>query len=128
MNEEDIEKISFLDLYEILDISKDTCDRKKLKKNYKKLVLCLHPDKNKGESEAFELVNLAYTVLKDKFSKKIYDKKRKKYLNSKDFNLLKTENKNIDIKSNIPDTKEDANIKFKKFYKRRIAIERYYSC
>jgi len=113
MNEEDIEKISFLDLYEILDISKDSCDRKKLKKNYKKLVLCLHPDKNKGESEAFELVNLAYTVLKEKYLKKTYDKKRKEYLNSKDFNSLKNENNNIEINSNIPDNKEDANIKFK---------------
>ena len=32
MNEDDIEKIVYLDLYEILDISKDSYDKKKLKK------------------------------------------------------------------------------------------------
>ena len=110
MNEDDIEKISYLDLYEILDISKDTYDKKKLKKNYKKLVLCLHPDKNGGESEAFEFVNLAYTVLKDKYLKKTYDKKRKEYLNSKDFSSLKSQ---ITIKSDIPDNEDDAKQNFK---------------
>ena len=113
MNEDDIEKISYLDLYEILDISKDTYDKKKLKKNYKKLVLCLHPDKNEGESEAFEVVNLAYTILKDKYLKKTYDKKRKEYLNSKDFNSLKSQKNTIDIKSDIPDNEDDAKQKFK---------------
>jgi curved DNA-binding protein CbpA len=113
MNEDDIEKISYLDLYEILDISKDTYDKKKLKKNYKKLVLCLHPDRNNGESEAFEVVNLAYTILKDKYLKKTYDKKRKEYLNSKDFNSLKSQNDNINLNSNIPDNEDDAKQKFK---------------
>jgi curved DNA-binding protein CbpA len=113
MNEDDIEKISYLDLYEILDISKDTYEKKKLKKNYKKLVLCLHPDKNGGESEAFEVVNLAYTVLKDKYLKKTYDKKRKEYLNSKDFSSLKSQNNFTDLKLDIPDNEDDAKQNFK---------------
>ena len=111
MNEDDIEKISYLDLYEILDISKDSYDKNKIKKIYKKLILRLHPDKNGGDSESFEIVNLAYTVLKDKILKKIYDKKRKEYLNSKDFNSLKLENK-IMCDKNIPLNEDDAKIKF----------------
>ena len=80
MNEDDINKISYLDLYEILDISKDNFDLKKIKKNYKKLILRLHPDKTGEDSQAFELVNLAYTILKDNKLKLIYDSKRKMYL------------------------------------------------
>ena len=113
MNEDDIEKISYLDLYEILDISKQSYDKNKLKKNYKKLVLRLHPDKNGGDSESFEIVNLAYTILKDKFLKKLYDKKRKNYLNSKDFNSLKFENNQVKFDNNIPSHFDEAKIKFK---------------
>ena len=111
MNEDDIEKISYLDLYEILDISKDSYDKNKLKKIYKKLILRLHPDKNGGDSESFEIVNLAYTVLKDKILKKIYDKKRKEYLNSKDFSSLKFDKVKYD--KNMPSNKDEAKIKFK---------------
>ena len=112
MNEEDIEKIVYLDLYEILDISKDSYDKKKLKKNYKKLVLVLHPDKKGGDSEAFELVNLAYSILKDKTFKKLYDKKRKEHLNSRDFNDLKSDN-TMQFISSIPDDEDSAKINFK---------------
>ena len=113
MNEDDIEKISYLDLYEILDISKESYDKNKLKKIYKKLVLRLHPDKNGGDSESFEIVNLAYTILKDKFLKKIYDKKRNDYLDSKDFNTLKFENNQVKYDKTMPTNLDEAKIKYK---------------
>ena len=113
MNEDDIEKISYLDLYEILDISKENYDKNKLKKNYKKLVLRLHPDKNGGDSESFEIVNLAYTILKDKILKKMYDKKHKDYLNSNDFNSLKFKNNQVKYDINMPTNEDEAKIKFK---------------
>ena len=117
MNEDDINKISYLDLYEILDISKDNFDLKKIKKNYKKLILRLHPDKTGEDSQAFELVNLAYTVLKDNKLKLIYDSKRKMYLQNSTFFDLK---KSKIINNNFPSNKDEAVKHFKKldlFYK-----------
>ena len=104
MNEDDIDKICYLDLYEILDISKDNFDLKKTKKNYKKLILRFHPDKSGEDSQAFEFVNLAYTILKDPKTKNIYDSKRKLYLQNSTF---------IDLKKNkinniFPSNKDDA--------------------
>ena len=81
MDANDIEKISSLDLYEILDIEKDS-NISKIKKSYKKLVLRFHPDKSKGTEEEFELINLAYTILKDEKLRKLYDNHRDIYLNS----------------------------------------------
>ena len=104
MNEDDVKKISYLDLYEILDISKDNFDLKKTKKNYKKLILRFHPDKSGEDSQAFEFVNLAYTILKNQKTKNIYDSKRKLYLQNSTF---------IDLKKNkinniFPSNKDDA--------------------
>ncbi len=111
MNEDDINNISYLDLYEILDISKDNFDFKKIKKNYKKLILRLHPDKTGEDSQAFELVNLAYTILKDNKLKLIYDSKRKNYLQNSTFFDLK---KSKIINNNFPSNKDDAIKHFKK--------------
>ncbi len=111
MNENDIEEISHLDLYEILDISNDFSESK-LKKNYKKLVLKLHPDKPGGDNDAFELVNLAWSILKNSKMRKIYIKKRKEYLDSRDFNCLKYNKE--DISTNIPKTEDEAKEKFLK--------------
>ena len=111
MNESDIENISHLDLYEILDISKESSESK-IKKSYKKLVLRLHPDKPSGDEEAFELVNLSYTILRSEKLRKIYDIKRDDYLNSRDFRSLKYEK--IEKPSTIPETKEMAKSNFKK--------------
>ncbi|KAL4570440.1 hypothetical protein LXL04_026092 [Taraxacum kok-saghyz] len=48
-----------------------------IKKQYKKLALILHPDKNTfvASEEAFKLVNEAFTVLSDKIKRKEYDMK-----------------------------------------------------
>ena len=114
MNEDDIKKISYLDLYEILDISKDNFDLKKLKKNYKKLILRLHPDKTNTDSEAFELVNLAYTILKDNNLKIIYNLNRKQYLQNSTFIDLKKSNNDI---QNFHMNKDQALKNFKKLEK-----------
>ena len=114
MNEDDIKKICYLDLYEILDISKDNFDIKKLKKNYKKLILRLHPDKTNQDSEAFELVNLAYSILKNDNLKTIYNSNRKLYLQNSTFIDLKNNNIN---NLNIPLNKEDALKNYKRLEK-----------
>lgn len=115
MNTSDIEKISSLDLYEILDLEKD-CSVSKIKKSYKKLVLRFHPDKsNENTEEEFELVNLAYTVLKDEKLRKSYDNQRDIYLNSRDFNTLKKDINDSNFK--FPENKEKAVISFKKLEK-----------
>lgn len=105
MNEDDIQKICYLDLYEILDISKDNFDLKKTKKNYKKLILRFHPDKSGEDSQAFEFVNLAYTILKNEKTKEIYDSKRKLYLENSSFIDLKNSKLH---NNNFPSNKDEA--------------------
>ena len=110
MDIDNIEDIADIDLYEILDVKKDACNNK-IKKAYKSLVLRVHPDKTNGDSEQFELVNLAYTVLKSEKLRKLYDKKRNSYLNNKCFNDLKNISNNLD--NSIPGNKKDAIKKYK---------------
>lgn len=101
----DFKKIAELDLYEILNVNQKD-DLKKIKKSYKKLVLKIHPDKPTGDREMFELVNLAYLVLKNEKNRKIYDSERDNYIeNNKSFENLKF---NRDNKNIIPISKEDA--------------------
>ncbi|KAL5209875.1 hypothetical protein ABZP36_005498 [Zizania latifolia] len=66
------------DWYSILSVE-TSADDETLKKQYRKLVLQLHPDKNKsvGAEGAFRLVQEAWTVLSDKIKKALYDQKRK---------------------------------------------------
>eukprot|EP01018_Ginkgo_biloba_P026276 Gb_21956 [translate_table: standard] len=49
-----------------------------IKKQYRKLALLLHPDKNKcaGAEEAFKLIGEAWGVLSDKVQRSLYDHKR----------------------------------------------------
>ena len=110
MNENDIDKILNLDLYEILDISENS-SKEKIKKSYKSLILRVHPDKANGDSSQFELVNIAYTILKKEKLRKIYNKKREEYLANKNFNDLKSNcNNNISLGFN----KQDAKTNFRK--------------
>uniref|UniRef100_T1JJ41 J domain-containing protein n=1 Tax=Strigamia maritima TaxID=126957 RepID=T1JJ41_STRMM len=62
------------DYYEILNVAKDVGDSE-LKKQYRKLALQFHPDKNKapGASEAFKAIGNAFAVLSDAQKRKKYD-------------------------------------------------------
>ncbi|KAH7431507.1 hypothetical protein KP509_08G052600 [Ceratopteris richardii] len=65
------------DWYAILQIE-PTADDALVKRQYRKLALILHPDKNKssGAESAFKLVGEALQVLSDKVKRLVYDAKR----------------------------------------------------
>lgn len=65
------------DWYSILSVPTNA-DDEKIKKQYRKLVLQFHPDKNKsvGAEGAFQMVQEAYTVLSDRTKRAVYDQKR----------------------------------------------------
>jgi len=66
--------LSKKDYYEILGIEKTASDEE-IKKQYKKLALKLHPDKNRSpkSTEAFKKVTQAFSCLSNKEKRKIYD-------------------------------------------------------
>jgi curved DNA-binding protein CbpA len=77
MDNINIEDIIDIDLYEVLNIEKNTND-KDIKKQYKKLILKFHPDKNSNtdNNEIYELITLAYNILINKELKVLYDELR----------------------------------------------------
>ena len=62
------------DYYEIIGVPK-TATEEEIKKNYKKLALKLHPDKNHSPqaTEAFKKVTQAFSCLSNKEKRKVYD-------------------------------------------------------
>ncbi|KAG0446594.1 hypothetical protein HPP92_028755 [Vanilla planifolia] len=64
------------DWYAVLHVSA-SADEETVKKQYRKLALLLHPDKNKsaGAEGAFQIVSEAWSVLSDKSKKMVYDQK-----------------------------------------------------
>ena len=89
INIEDIIKDD-VNLYEVLNINIDASDIE-IKKQYKKLILKYHPDKNQDDTDVFltfELITLAYNVLSNKELKKLYNELR---LIKWDFTKLKIE-------------------------------------
>ena len=89
INIEDIIKDD-VNLYDVLNINIDASDIE-IKKQYKKLVLKFHPDKNQDDTDVsltFELITLAYNVLSNKELKKLYNELR---LIKWDFTKLKIE-------------------------------------
>ncbi|KAL3633656.1 hypothetical protein CASFOL_022418 [Castilleja foliolosa] len=65
------------DFYSILGLN-PSADRSKLKKQFKKLAIMLHPDKNKtaGADGAFRLVSEAWALLSDHSRRVSYDQRR----------------------------------------------------
>ncbi|CAN6464702.1 unnamed protein product [Victoria cruziana] len=65
------------DWYEILCVNA-MADDETVKKQYRKLALMLHPDKNKsvGAEGAFKFISEAWSVLSDKLRRSVYDNKR----------------------------------------------------
>jgi len=86
INIEDIIKDD-VNLYEVLNINDDASDIE-IKKQYKKLILKYHPDKNQTDTDIYELITLAYNILSNKELKKLYNELR---LIKWDFTKLKTE-------------------------------------
>ncbi|KAL1812965.1 hypothetical protein ACET3Z_023030 [Daucus carota] len=72
-----------IDFYLILGLE-PFCDKWTLKKQYKKMAVLLHPDKNKtvGADGAFKLVSEAFTLLSDNAKRRSYDQRRKKQISS----------------------------------------------
>ncbi|KAL7128564.1 hypothetical protein ABFS83_13G004200 [Erythranthe nasuta] len=66
-----------LDFYLILGVD-SSVDKSKLKRQYKKLAVMLHPDKNRtiGADGAFRLVSEAWTLLSDSAKRRSYDQRR----------------------------------------------------
>ncbi|XP_062219141.1 uncharacterized protein LOC133918981 [Phragmites australis] len=66
------------DWYHIMSLNA-YADEEEVKKQYRKLALQLHPDKNKsvGAEAAFKLISEAWSVLSDKSRKMLYDQKRR---------------------------------------------------
>ena len=75
-----------IDYYEILEITPNASPEL-IKKQFRKLSLKYHPDKNKGiNSEKFILIKEAYDILIDEDKRNIYDYQRK-FSFLKDYNL-----------------------------------------
>jgi curved DNA-binding protein CbpA len=87
MDNINIEDIIDVNLYEVLNISDDASEIE-IKKQYKKLILKYHPDKNQTDTDIYELITLAYNILSNKELKKLYNEMR---LIKWDFTKLKTE-------------------------------------
>ncbi|KAA0044546.1 hypothetical protein IC582_017302 [Cucumis melo] len=66
-----------VDWYAILGVN-PRADEETVRKNYRKLALILHPDKNKsiGADGAFKLISQAWSLLSDKSRRIVYDQKR----------------------------------------------------
>ncbi|KAG0169520.1 hypothetical protein DFQ28_003598 [Apophysomyces sp. BC1034] len=62
------------DYYKVLKLDKD-CSEVQIKKQYRKLALQFHPDKNNapGADEAFKLISKSFTVLSDPQKRAIHD-------------------------------------------------------
>ena len=64
-----------IDLYKLLNVNKN-CSKEEIRKNFRKLVLLVHPDKNPNDpnaNENFRNLNNAYKILMNDEKRKLYD-------------------------------------------------------
>ena len=74
---EDEEAAPGVDLYAVLGLEKATATDADIKREYRKLALRWHPDKNQGDTaaqERFKEISKAYSVLSDVKKREYYDK------------------------------------------------------
>ncbi|KAH0462343.1 hypothetical protein IEQ34_009918 [Dendrobium chrysotoxum] len=88
------------DWYAVLHVN-NSADEETVQKQYRKLAVILHPDKNKsaGAEGAFQLVSEAWNVLSDKCKKMVYDQKI--FLKGFHQRTFQTSNNNTSVSSAI---------------------------
>lgn len=75
--------------YEILGVNKNTTNQQQIKKQYRKLAMQYHPDKNNNDKQAqlkFKQLSQAYEVLSDPQKKQQYDMFGKQGVNTSNIN------------------------------------------
>ncbi|KAJ7566518.1 hypothetical protein O6H91_02G106800 [Diphasiastrum complanatum] len=94
-----------IDCYQLLQVD-TTADDSIIKKNYRRLALLLHPDKNKspGAEAAFKLIGEAWAVLSDKTKRTFYDAKRALAGNNCKVTKAPTKKQGQNGHSNLPQT------------------------
>ena len=75
------------DYYKILELNKNAT-QEDIKKNYKKLALKYHPDRNNGDEQKFKELTEAYETLSDSQKRHVYDNPQPKFQMINNSNLF----------------------------------------